>query len=165
MFDLTAGCFLYRLKFMESITEKAVTYFSTGYNCAQALFGAGASSLGLDVNLAFRIAAGFGGGMGMTQGACGAVTGALMAISYASTKGLNPRDTSVKKDAYQYISRFLKEFTSLRGTVSCRELINIDISTPEGAQVAREKNIFRDECGAIVKDAAEILGKMIDEIY
>ena len=63
-----------------SNAEKAVTTFTNGYSCSQAVVSAYAEQFGLDHDTALRIAGGFGGGMGRRGEVCGALTGAFMVI-------------------------------------------------------------------------------------
>ena len=49
-----------------------------GYNCAQAVACAFAEEAGADEAMIFRMAEGFGSGMGTMQGVCGALVGAVM---------------------------------------------------------------------------------------
>jgi C_GCAxxG_C_C family probable redox protein len=60
---------------------RALKLFSDGnkYNCAQAVLGAFCEESGLDINIAFKLANGFGGGIRCGE-TCGAVSGAVMAI-------------------------------------------------------------------------------------
>jgi hypothetical protein len=51
-----------------------------GYSCSQTVFSLPGEKLGVDPALCLRIAAGFGGGLSRSGGACGCVTGAVMAI-------------------------------------------------------------------------------------
>ena len=64
----------------EDRVRMAADLFSSGYNCAQAVFAAVAPELGLDRVAALRVATGFGGGMGRLQRSCGAVTGSVMLL-------------------------------------------------------------------------------------
>jgi len=52
-------------------------------NCAQSVFQAVTESLGMENDVVFRAATGFADGIGLTgDGHCGALSGAVMAISY-----------------------------------------------------------------------------------
>ncbi len=44
--------------------DKAEACFQKGFNCAQAVFFVFASELGLEEEMALKVAAGFGGGLG-----------------------------------------------------------------------------------------------------
>ena len=53
--------------------------FENGYDCGQVVFSYFAEELGLDEEIALKIAAGLGGGM-FGGDSCGAVVGAVLAI-------------------------------------------------------------------------------------
>ncbi|WP_242975830.1 C-GCAxxG-C-C family protein [Desulfosporosinus sp. FKB] len=61
-------------------SDIAVDCFLSGFNCAQAVFSTYSNDLGLTMEMAKKIACGFGAGMGYIGETCGAVTGALMLI-------------------------------------------------------------------------------------
>ena len=52
-------------------------------NCAQTVVTSFSEELGIERDLAFKIAMGFGGGMGRTARTCGAVTGAYIVLGLA----------------------------------------------------------------------------------
>ena len=58
----------------------ALSTFDSGFNCSQSVLTAFCNEFGLHDEPAFRIACGFGGGMGRMAKTCGAVTGAFMVI-------------------------------------------------------------------------------------
>ena len=48
-------------------------------------------------------------------------------------------------------------FRDRNGTLLCRELLGVDVSTPEGMRTVREKDLFRTVCPKFVRSAGEIL--------
>ena len=68
---------------MSENSKTAEATFREGFNCAQAVLSACGPRFGIGRELALRIAAGFGGGMGTMGRTCGAVTGAFMVIGLA----------------------------------------------------------------------------------
>ena len=136
--------------------EQAVSCFKSGCNCSQSILSTYAEGLGLDREVALKLAAGFGGGMGRMGGTCGAVTGAFMVL------GLQPGPVEAdfqqaKEAAYQRVREFAKRFEQRNGTTVCRDLIQCDIGTPEGLAAARTN------CHRFVQSAAEILEEMLGE--
>jgi len=79
-----------------SKTEIALEKFLKGFNCSQAIFITYSQELGLNEEIASKIASPFGGGFASSGYICGVVTGALMVIGlkYGNTK---PEDKEVKK--------------------------------------------------------------------
>jgi len=83
----------------------------------------------LDVDVIRRIAFGFAGGMGNTGAVCGAVIGAVMAL------GLERGGARSMEDALRelaVVQEFRRRFEAEMGTISCRELTGVDLTTPEG---------------------------------
>jgi C_GCAxxG_C_C family probable redox protein len=116
-------------------------------NCAETiLWGANAVyELGLDRN-ALRLAAGFGGGMGV-EATCGALTGAIMVIGRMFTRDRGHESPRVK----ELCVRFLEAYRARMGSIDCAPL----------------KARYRSEelkCRAVVLESARILEKIIAEL-
>ncbi len=142
-----------------SRNEHAAEQFKAGLNCSQAVLGEYAEEYGLDHASALKIACGFGGGMGHMGHICGAVTGAFMAIGLMSCNP-DPRDSLAKARTYGLVQSFAQEWESRHQTMSCRDLIGCDISTPEGFEQAKKLGLLADKCPKYVEDAVEILEMM-----
>jgi C_GCAxxG_C_C family probable redox protein len=141
--------------------ETAVSRFAEGYNCSQAVLSAYAGQLGLDEETAMKIAAGFGGGMGRMADTCGAVTGAFMVLGLQC--GQASPDRQAKEAIYRRIREYADRFRTRHGSLLCRELLECDISVPEGLQRARELELFSKTCPRFVRDACEILEEMLQK--
>lgn len=135
--------------------------FLSGFNCAQAVFSTYSGELGLDPELALKIAGSFGGGMGLIGETCGAVTGAIMLIGLKYGK-VRVDDTAAKEKTYALVQEYKRQFVELNGSVRCKELLGYDISIPEEMITAGEKNLFKTLCPKLVKDSAEIVEKLLD---
>jgi len=133
--------------------------FSQHYSCSQSVFSAFASRFGLTDEQALKLASPFGGGVAHQGYVCGAITGALMALGLA--RGSDTAET--KDETYRMAEDFIRRFRERHDTILCRELIGVDISTPEGLQKAREQNVFATACPGFVKDAAELVAEFLDE--
>ena len=59
--------------------EKAKAYFEQGYNCAQAVTLAFAEEMGVEKEMAAKMASSFGGGLGRLREVCGCVSGMALA--------------------------------------------------------------------------------------
>ena len=142
-------------------TERAADYFARGFNCSQSVLAAYAEQFGLTEELALKVAGGFGGGMGRMGETCGAVTGAIMVIGlkFAST---TPGDMQGKENAYAVVQEFVHRFKGRNVTVLCRELLDCDISTPEGMKRAQQEKLIKKCCPKLIQDAAEILDQLIE---
>jgi C_GCAxxG_C_C family probable redox protein len=140
--------------------EEVVKTHGAGFSCAQALLAVYGPELGVDLETALKIAGGFGSGMARMAGTCGAVTGACMVIGLVHGM-VKKGDLQQKEISYDYVRKFAEKFKERNRTLVCRELMGVDVSTPEGLAAAKEKNIFRTVCPKYVQDAAEILEEML----
>ncbi len=137
---------------MTTPTDTALARFQQGFSCSQSVFSSLAPQLGLDEQTALKLAAPFGGGIARRGHICGAVTGALLAVGLKHG-AITPE---VKEETYKAAREFIRCFEDKHASIICRELINCDISTPEGLQSAREKGVFTSICPLLVRDAVEI---------
>ena len=114
---------------------------------------------GVDRDLALRIASGFASGMRMAE-TCGAVAGAFMVLGlqHATAECDTVRG---RQPVYAAAVEFRRQFEERHGTVVCRDLLGCDVTTPEGAQTAKERGLFKTVCPQMVRDAAEILERML----
>ena len=140
-----------------SRVEDAVARFDNGYSCAQAVFSPYAEQLGMDLETAVRVAAGFGGGMGRMAGTCGAVTGAFLALGL---KHGGP-DSQSKDNTYELVREFAARFQARHGSLECRDLLGYDLSTPEGKKRINKERLHSTVCARIVRHAAEILEELL----
>jgi C_GCAxxG_C_C family probable redox protein len=140
--------------------ERAVAMFKEGFSCSQAVFTAFSDDLGLDRTAALKIAQAFGGGMGHLGEACGAVTGAFLAIGLKHGR-TRAEDLAARDKTYALVQAFAKRFKELHCSITCRCLLGCDIGTEEGMKTAQEKNLFQTLCVNYVKDAAEILENLL----
>lgn len=97
-----------------SLAEKA---FGRDNNCAQALLLAFSEKLNFKSDDCLRVASGFGGGIAMSGGICGAVSGGIMVLGLAGS-GEGDSKTKTYEDSKLLISRFEKKF----GTCTCKLL-------------------------------------------
>jgi len=112
---------------------------------------------GLDRPTAFKLARAFGSGMGMGR-ECGAVTGALMILGFKVQEATSEKETRYR--VYDLAREFVWLFEEKRGTILCKDLLGVDLGTPEGRDKAIKDNLFRTLCPGFVRDAAQILADM-----
>ena len=122
--------------------SNTVELFRNGCACSQAVLAAYGPRYGLSEPQALRLAAGFAAGMRMSE-TCGAVTGAYMVLGLAKC-GPDCNVIEGRQAAYDAVVAFSKAFRERQGSLTCRELLGCDVSTPEGAQAAREAGLFRE---------------------
>jgi C_GCAxxG_C_C family probable redox protein len=122
--------------------QLAIEHFKT-LNCAQSVLLTQAEDLNLDKTTALRIALGFGGGACMVLG------------MKVDTEGKTLQE--IKAEAKASVRKFNELFIARHGSLSCKKLLGVDLSTPEGAAEASEKQLFDTICPGLVASATEIL--------
>lgn len=137
-------------------SEQAEELFLSGYNCAQSVVLSFADDLKFSKELAQKMAAGFGGGMGKQQETCGAVTGAIMLLGLLKGEAVNNND-ELKASAYGAVKDLTRDFVAEYKTTQCRDLIGCDLNTPEGAAKFKDEKIMETTCVGCVKKAVEIV--------
>ena len=137
-------------------SELAKDLFLSGYNCAQSVLLSFADDLKYSKELAQKIAAGFGGGMGKQQETCGAVTGGIMVLGLLKGEHVNNNE-ELKSESYGSVKELTKAFVSEYKSTKCSDLIGCDLNTPEGAARFKEEKIMETVCAGCVKKAVEII--------
>ena len=136
--------------------QRAAESYASGFSCSQAVFAAFSEALGLEPMNALKIAQPFGGGIAGTGSTCGAVTGAFLVIGLKHGRS-RPEDLAAKEKTYALVREFILRFQEQQGSIICRELIGVDISTPEGHEAARRQGLLTERCTLLVSRAADIL--------
>lgn len=108
---------------MEKRIKLSVNNHQKGYNCSQAVLCAYHDLIGLEERQAFKIAEGFGSGMGGLRHTCGAVTAMFMVASYFSSDGDTIQNDS-RKSFYQSIHDLAKKFEVKNSSLLCDQLLN-----------------------------------------
>jgi C_GCAxxG_C_C family probable redox protein len=140
--------------------DEAIALHAKGCNCAQSVLLVFAKDFSLDESAALKVSSGFGGGMGRMGGTCGAATGAFMVLGLA--RGMrNPEDSGAKEASYAAVQDFSSRFTRGNATLLCREMLGVDLRTPEGQKKAREEGLFATRCNKYIADAVRILEEML----
>lgn len=139
--------------------EKALKLMKENYNCSQTVFALYADKFGVDKKDAFKIAAGFGGGIGRTQDICGALSGAVMVIG---CRYFNGKDPAASKDiVYKKTKEFIDKFKKKNKFIDCYDLTGVDFSKENWRDLFAKLNVHEEKCKRYVKDACEILDEMI----
>lgn len=128
---------------MEKRQERAIELHDQGYNCAQAVVCAYCDLFGLDEATAYKMAEGFGLGMGLME-VCGALTGGFMLAGVKCSAGTAAPGTT-KGKTYQLTRAMGQSFARQNGTMLCRELKGV-----ETGQVLRScPDCIRDGCALV----------------
>ena len=70
---------------------------------------------------------------------------------------LRKDDDDSRERSYALAQELMDAFRGRNGSLLCRGLLGVDVSTPEGMRTVREKDLFRTVCPKFVRDSAEIL--------
>ena len=118
-----------------------------------------AESKNIQSELIPKIASGFCGGIARTSGICGAVSGAIMAISIFCGRDLS--DEPIDK-AYVPVRKLIETFENKFGSTNCRELTGCDLSTEEGRKRYFATNML-ERCRCYTEEATRIAMSIIEE--
>lgn len=102
--------------------EKAVENHKKGYNCAQAVLCAFADKTGCTEDELFRLSEAFGGGMGGTQGVCGAVSAMVFLAGAIKSIGIDSLPQTNKLESYTFARNMMEAFEEKNQTVMCSRL-------------------------------------------
>ena len=139
-------------------TDKAVSLFTQGYNCAQSVFVAFSDVTGVDEELAKRLSSSFGAGMGRMREVCGTCSAMFMIAGILYGDGTET-DHSIKTEHYKRIQYLAEEFRKKHETIICRDLLKGLAVTSEPTPEKRTKQYYK-----VVRTAAEILDRYLEEI-
>jgi C_GCAxxG_C_C family probable redox protein len=102
----------------------------------------------------------FAGGIGNTGAVCGAVVGAVMAIGVkkgrADTMEEALRDLAVAQE-------FRRRFEAEMGTISCRDLTGVDLSTEAGLEQYMSSDTPQTVCFPAVGVAYRLVMELLNE--
>ncbi len=149
---------------MSIYQTKAIEFFRSGAQCAQAVFAALSDFTGLNEKAAMKLCASFGGGIARMREPCGALCGMLMALGAYFYQ--YPKDASVRsevKDRHYRLTQYAAaRFKQKSGSVFCYELLNL----PHAAQIpvseTRTEDFYRVRpCEKYIIAAIEVFEELL----
>ena len=150
------------LTVVEKVEQDAKNCFKQGLNCSECVMTAMLNNFetGLPAEV-ITLATGFGGGMGHTKNTCGAITGAVMALSAMvgrknpMAKETMPERIAELQDIYGVVGKMVNEIKDEYGT-----LIYSELSDPLGdwEGKARKRN-----CMQMITYCAGLAAKYAEE--
>ena len=146
--------------FKHPLAQKAVEYFEQGYNCSQAVLCSASESLGLEKEMAAKLAAPFGGGVGRKREICGACSGMLMATGLFCGYS-TPETGTVKAEHYALVRKLCDKFKEKNGSIICREIMG-EMAEVGGVPSERNSAFYKERpCVNCVRTAGEILEDLL----
>ncbi len=127
--------------------QKALENNKNGYNCAQAVACAFADKTDFTEDELFKLSEAFGGGMGGTQGVCGAVSAMVFFAGLKESLGISGLPQTNKIKSYASAREMMAEFESQNQTIICETL--------------KAKKLR--SCPELIEDAVRILEKYFGE--
>lgn len=118
--------------------DAAYTWFLKGYNCSQSVVAAFAPQLGLTEEMALRLSAGFGAGIGRMREVCGAFCGVVTVLSMVYADPTDPKD---KSRMYALVQQAAEQYRACNGggSIICRELLAKAGAAPAGGTAAEDR--------------------------
>jgi len=142
--------------------NRATEHMANGLVCAESVLLATCEEFGVDVDKKIipKIAFLFAGGIGNTGSVCGAVAGAVMAIGLIRERGGTMEEMMANINLG---AKFRKRFESEMKTISCRELTDIDLTTPEGLRESMNSDVPQKVCVPAVAAAHRLAVELLKE--
>lgn len=149
---------------IEERVLRARELFLKGYNCSQAVFCAYSDIYDIPEELALKLSASFGGGIGRTRETCGAVCGMVMLEGLESGQ-TKENDDEQKQNNYKQVQQLIELFKAENGSSICKELLGLRKDAPiVPAPDTRTAEYYKQRpCLRMVESAARIFGKKINE--
>ena len=141
---------------IQSRVDRAVALFKQGFNCSQSVVAACADIYGMDEQMALRVAASFGGGIGRMRQTCGAACGMFLLAGLENGSAL-PGDAEGKKKNYALVQDLAAKFKDENGSLICAELLGIAPKPQEPTPEARTEAYYKKRpCADMVASAVRI---------
>ena len=144
--------------------QRAVELFMQGYGCCQSVVCAFSDLYGLDEEMALKVSAGFGGGVGRMRLMCGACSALviLAGLEKGQTRG---EDREGKAACYQLVRELLETFRQRNGSIICAELLQmggVKAETNTSQPDERNAEYYRVRpCARKVESAARVFAEYL----
>jgi len=139
----------------------AKQYFIDGYNCCQAVVLAYSDLIGLSEIELSKLTLSLGAGVARLREVCGAVSGMSVVISYLYSPKQN-NNLESKADIYSRVQELALQFEKEKGSIVCRELLNLKDKHSNPVPQPRTKDYFDTRpCPTLIEDAANLLAEYI----
>jgi C_GCAxxG_C_C family probable redox protein len=118
---------------------------------------AAAEHQGSESDLVPKIATGFCSGIARTGGMCGALSGAVMALSMLYGREGGDFD---RTPLYEKVQRLVSQFEDRFGATTCSQLLELDLGTEQG-QVEYQARNLNPQCAGYVGEAARLVEELL----
>lgn len=129
------------------------------YGCAETVLVALQEHFGLPDPTDSSPAMVLNGGVAYSGGACGAITGAALAVGRLAERHLDDH-REAKRIARTFIQRLIEDFRTEFGALDCRDLTGYDMLTDHEAFI--ESGVWREGCMRQIEFAVRRLAPLAD---
>ena len=149
---------------IEQRVERAKELFHQGFNCSQSVFAACADLYGIDnEELALRLSASFGGGIGRMRQTCGAACG-MFILAGLENGSATPHDAEGKMQNYALVQDLANQFKEENGSLICSELLGIAPKPQNPMPEARTEAYYQKRpCADMVASAVRIFLEHLEQ--
>jgi len=140
--------------------NRAMQYMEQGYVCSESVLLAVCQDLGIESEVIPQVAYLFAGGFGNTGAPCGAVCGAMMALSLG-TKPVDTMEGNLRRLALG--QEFRRRFEAEMGSINCRDLTGLDLTTEEGIEQLMSSDVPMKVCFPAVGLAYQLVLDMLQD--
>lgn len=140
--------------------EQAANYHKRGFNCCQSVLAAFQDKTGFTEKQSVDVASGFGFGGGNGE-LCGAIAGAMMALSLMHPVDMNDPVAS-KKRTLVYTKEMQKRFLEKFGALRCEDLLHKKQMPEDPSLIANQMGITA-HCTAMIVTAVQIVEELLAE--
>lgn len=149
---------------IEQRVERAKELFHQGFNCSQSVFAACADLYGIeDEELALRLSASFGGGIGRMRQTCGAACGMFL-LAGLENGSATAHDAEGKQQNYALVQNLAAKFKDENGSLICAELLGIAPKPQDPTPEARTEAYYQKRpCADMVASAVRIFLEHLEQ--
>ena len=146
---------------IDARVARGVELFKSGFNCAQAVVGAFADLYGVPQDVALRMSASFGGGMGRMRLTCGAASGMFMLAGLEN--GCATTESPEKRaENYALVQELAEMFKEVNGSLTCAELLGMRSGKEVPLPSERTKEYYKSRpCAMMVESACRIYAEKV----
>jgi C_GCAxxG_C_C family probable redox protein len=132
------------------------------FGCAETTFIVLKGAYGLDDPMDAAAAMALNGGVAYSGGACGAITGAALAVGMLAERRIDDH-RAAKVVARRQVANLIEEFRAEHGSIDCRDLIGFDLSAPGEHEAFIAGGAWREKCMRQVEFAVTRMAPLADE--
>ena len=150
----------------EEREKRGMENFLKGYNCSQSVVLAFADVYGLSEDMALRMSASFGAGIGRMRLTCGGANG-MFILAGLENGSVVAGDLKGRGDNYQLVQELAARFKKEAGSLICAELLGLKPKQVEGTMPSeRTAEYYRKRpCVKMVGLGCRVYAEVKNERY